>query len=83
MIKGPSESPAFKEHFFTENKFSAEGIVNTFGLDYFKASTKTELETSLQKFYSPEQNKAAVLEIFTDAELNTKEFRKLFKTAKK
>ena len=83
MIKGPSESPAFKEHFFTENKFSAEGIVNTFGLDYFKASTKTELETSLQKFYSPEQNKAAVLEIFTDAELNTKVFRKLFKTAKK
>jgi 2-succinyl-5-enolpyruvyl-6-hydroxy-3-cyclohexene-1-carboxylate synthase len=58
MIKGPGESPAFKEHFFTENKFSAEGIAKTFGLDYFNASTKTELETALQKFYSPEQKNA-------------------------
>ncbi|MBN2637083.1 MAG: 2-succinyl-5-enolpyruvyl-6-hydroxy-3-cyclohexene-1-carboxylic-acid synthase [Prolixibacteraceae bacterium] len=83
MIKGPSESSAFKEHFFTENKFSAEGIAKTFGLDYFKAASKDELETALKSFYSPEQNKAAVLEVFTDAELNTKVFRELFKHVKK
>ena len=83
MIKGPSDSPAFKEHFFTENKFSAEGIAKTFSLDYFNAATKTELETALNNFYTPEQNKAAILEIFTDAELNTKVFRELFKTVKK
>ena len=83
MIKGPSESPAFKEHFFTENKYSAEGIAKTFGLDYFNATTKTELEMALDNFYSTELNKAAILEIFTDAELNTKVFRELFKTVKK
>jgi 2-succinyl-5-enolpyruvyl-6-hydroxy-3-cyclohexene-1-carboxylate synthase len=82
MIKGPGESPAFKEHFFTENKFSAEGIAKTFGLDYFKASAKEELETALKNFYSPEQKRAAVLEVFTDAELNTKIFRELFKKVK-
>ena len=83
MIKGPSDSPAFKEHFFTENKYSAEGIAKTFGLDYFNATTKAELEMALDNFYSTEQNKAAILEIFTDAELNTKVFRELFKTVKK
>ena len=83
MIKGPGESPVFKEHFFTENKFSAEGIAKTFGLDYFNTTTKTELETTLQQFYSSGQKKAAVLEIFTNAELNSKVFRELFKTVKK
>ncbi len=83
LIKGPTESPAFKEHFFTENKFSAEGIAKSFGLEYFNAATKSELEIAFDNFYSPEQNKAAILEIFTDAELNTKVFRELFKTVKK
>jgi 2-succinyl-5-enolpyruvyl-6-hydroxy-3-cyclohexene-1-carboxylate synthase len=82
LIKGPGDSPAFREHFFTENKYSAEGIAKTFGLDYFKASIKGELEIALQKFYSPEQKKAAILEIFTDAELNTTIFRELFKKVK-
>lgn len=82
MIKGPGESPAFQEHFFTENKFKAEGIAKAFELDYFKAENEEELQNALQDFYSPEQNKAALLEIFTDADINTKTFRKLFKYAK-
>ena len=82
MIKGPGDSPAFKEYFFTENKTSAKGIAQTFGLDYFSAANESELEIALQKFYSPEQQKATILEIFTDAELNTKTFRELFKKIK-
>ena len=82
LIKGPGESPVFKEHFFTENKFSAEGIAKSFGLDYFKASGKDELENALKSFYSPEQNKAAILEVFTNAEKNTRVFRKLFQVVK-
>ncbi len=82
LIKGPGDSPAFKEHFFTENKVSAEGIAKTFGLGYFSASSKNELESALHNFYSPEQKKATILEIFTDAELNTKTFRELFKKVK-
>ncbi|MFW5755331.1 MAG: 2-succinyl-5-enolpyruvyl-6-hydroxy-3-cyclohexene-1-carboxylic-acid synthase, partial [Tangfeifania sp.] len=82
MIKGPGDSPAFNEHFFTENKFSAKGMAQTYGLDYFRASNGTELEKQLFHFYSENQQKAAVLEIFTDAELNSKVFRKLFKKVK-
>lgn len=82
MIKGPGDSPAFKEYFFTENKFSAKGMAQTFGLDYLKAKNEKELEIALQKFYAPTQKKAAILEIFTDAELNTKFFRELFKKIK-
>ena len=82
LIKGPDESPAFQEHFFTENKFKAEGITKTFELDYFKAENKAELEIALSDFYSPQQQKAAVLEIFTNAEINTQQFRELFKYVK-
>ncbi len=82
MIKGPSESPAFQEHFFTENKFKAEGIARTFELDYFKAENEGELKSALEDFYSPAQNKAAVLEVFTYAEMNSKIFRELFKYIK-
>lgn len=82
MIKGPGESPAFQEHFFTENKFKAEGIAKAFELDYFKAENGKELDTVLQEFYSPNRESSAVLEIFTDAEINTKTFRELFKYVK-
>ena len=83
ILKGPSESPAFREHFFTENSFKAEGIAKTFGLDYLKAENESELKTVLQQFYSPEQQQAALLEIFTDSEVNTKVFRGLFQAVKK
>jgi 2-succinyl-5-enolpyruvyl-6-hydroxy-3-cyclohexene-1-carboxylate synthase len=82
MIKGPGESPAFREHFFTENKFSANGIAQTFELDYFSAANKSELESELENFYSGKQQKAAVLEIFTDAKVNSRAFQELFKKVK-
>ncbi|WP_163710376.1 2-succinyl-5-enolpyruvyl-6-hydroxy-3-cyclohexene-1-carboxylic-acid synthase [Mangrovibacterium lignilyticum] len=82
LIKGPSDSPAYQEHFFTENKFKAEGIAQTFGLDYFKAENENELHGALTEFYSAKQQAPALLEIFTDAEINTKTFRGLFKFVK-
>jgi 2-succinyl-5-enolpyruvyl-6-hydroxy-3-cyclohexene-1-carboxylate synthase len=82
MIKGPGESPSFREFFFTENKTSAAGIAHTFGLDYYKAENDQELEAGLKILYSKNQQKAAILEIFTDAELNANQFRELFKWVK-
>ena len=82
LIKGPGGSPAFQEHFFTENRFKAEGIAKTFGLDYFKAENNDELQNSLKEFYSPEQQSPALLEVFSDAEVNTETFRGLFKFVK-
>jgi len=78
MIKGPEKSPAFHEHFFTENKVKAEGIAKTFGLDYYHAENEEELKTALGIFYSPRQNRAALLEVFTKAEINSRVFRELF-----
>jgi 2-succinyl-5-enolpyruvyl-6-hydroxy-3-cyclohexene-1-carboxylate synthase len=78
MIKGPSDSPAFEEHFFTGNTHKAEVLAKAFGLDYFKAENEAELTQALDEFYSPEQQQAALLEVFTDAEMNVKVFRELF-----
>lgn len=79
MIRGPENSPAFSEHFFTANTVRAEGIARTFGLDYYQAENEKELETAFSNFYSPLQKKAALLEIFTNAETNSRVFRQLFK----
>jgi 2-succinyl-5-enolpyruvyl-6-hydroxy-3-cyclohexene-1-carboxylate synthase len=81
MIKGPAETPAFREHFFTENTHKAKGLAKAFGLEYFAASSESELKQALTEFYSPDQ-KAAVLEVFTNADVNVKVFRELFKRVK-
>ncbi len=82
MIKGPAGSPAFAEHFFAENTHKAEVLAKAFGLNYFKAENEVELVQALKEFYSPEQQQAALLEVFTDAEVNTRVFRELFKEVK-
>jgi 2-succinyl-5-enolpyruvyl-6-hydroxy-3-cyclohexene-1-carboxylate synthase len=82
LIKGPSDSPAFAEHFFAENTRKAEILAKAFGLDYIKAENEVELANALDIFYSSEQNQAALLEVFTDAEMNVKVFRELFTSMK-
>jgi 2-succinyl-5-enolpyruvyl-6-hydroxy-3-cyclohexene-1-carboxylate synthase len=82
LIKGPSDSPAFAEHFFTENTHKAEILAKAFRIDYFKAENETELSQALNQLYSPEQNQAALLEVFTDAEVNVRVFRELFRKVK-
>jgi len=82
MIKGPSDSPAFAEHFLAENTLKAEVLAKAFGLDYFKAQNEAELLNALDEFYSPEQKKVALLEVFTDAETNVRLFRELFRKVK-
>ncbi|MDO9615037.1 MAG: 2-succinyl-5-enolpyruvyl-6-hydroxy-3-cyclohexene-1-carboxylic-acid synthase, partial [Bacteroidota bacterium] len=82
MIIGPSNSPAYSEHFFAQNTHKAEVLAKAFGLDYSKAENEAELTQALKEFYSPEQQKVALLEVFTDAEVNVKVFRELFKRIK-
>lgn len=82
MIKGPSDSPAFAEHFFAGNIHKAEVLAKAFGLSYFKAENEIELSQALDAFYSPELQKAALLEVFTDAEVNVRVFRELFSSVK-
>lgn len=82
LIQGPDHSPAFNEFFFAENSTSAKGIARAFGTDYFNASTAEELEVALKAFYGPQQKRAAILEIFTDAGRNVQAFRELFEQIK-
>jgi len=81
MIKGPGETPAFQEHFFTQNTHKAEGLAKAFGLEYFAATNEDELRLAMAEFYSPRQ-RAAVLEVFTDADVNVNVFRELFRKVK-
>ncbi|MBV5316122.1 MAG: 2-succinyl-5-enolpyruvyl-6-hydroxy-3-cyclohexene-1-carboxylic-acid synthase [Prolixibacteraceae bacterium] len=82
MIKGPSDSPAFAQHFFAGNTHKAEVLAKAFGLDYFKAENELELSQALVEFYSPKQQKVALLEVFTNAEVNVRTFRELFTQVK-
>jgi 2-succinyl-5-enolpyruvyl-6-hydroxy-3-cyclohexene-1-carboxylate synthase len=82
MIKGQADSPAFNEHFFTGNTHKAEVLAKAFGLDYFNAENEAELTQALKEFYSLDQQHVALLEVFTDAETNSKVFRELFKQVK-
>ena len=82
MIKGPGESPVFNEHFFAENTRKTEVLAKAFDLNYFSATSATELTAALTEFYSPLQEKPALLEIFTNAETNTRVFREFFKCMK-
>jgi len=83
MIKGPSDSPAFAEHFLAENTHKAEVLARAFGLDYFKAENESTLVKALDDFYSPKQQHVALLEVFTNEEVNVRLFRELFKQVKK
>ena len=80
MIKGTDQSPAFETYFLTENTITADGIAKTFGLDYFQAANEEELDAGLQRLYSSRRGRAALLEVFTDAAVNSRVFRELFST---
>jgi len=82
LIQGPADSPAFQQHFFAENNAKAKGIAQTFGLDYLKAENMEELQNRLKSFYSAERQSPALLEIFTDAEVNATAFQQFFKFVK-
>ena len=82
MIKGPAESQAFDQFFYTKNSTSAKGIASTFGLEYLQAKNERELQQALSAFYTINHNRAVLLEIFTNAEINAQKFRALFKTIK-
>ena len=82
LIKGPSLSPAFEDCFFTDNEKNASGIAKTFDLDYLQAKDENSLKESMQVLYNKGRSRPAILEIFTNADVNYLYYRKLFEQIK-
>ena len=77
LIDGPSNLPPaeLETHFFTPHRLSARNTAADFGLAYFAVDSASALENALPPFFAPDTG-AAILEIFTDSEVNTKLFWK-------
>ena len=77
MIKGPSDQEEYKEYFETDQQLTAKPLAQEFGIEYMQCDTQRKLVNTVKAFFEIE-NQAAILEIFTDSEVN-KEALKQFK----
>jgi len=79
FIDGPSETGQLEEFFETKHNWSAKFIAKNFDVPYFAATNLSELKVVLSQFYNPQQNnKPAILEIFTPNEKNAVILKKYF-----
>jgi len=68
------------DFFTTPHQVDIKSLVKAYGLDYMSCSEAEELEKSLSCFF--DADKATVLEIFTDADLNTENYKGYFRNLK-
>ena len=68
------------DFFTTPHQVKIKSLVEAYGLQYLVCDKTEELETSLTSLFKAE--KATVLEIFTDANLNTENYNGYFKNIK-
>ncbi len=65
------------DFFTTPHHVKIKSLVEAFGLDYLNCDKTDELETSIKTLLNA--SKATVLEVFTDADLNTENYKGYFK----
>lgn len=80
---GEDNQAVFQNYFFAGHSAKAQGLASTFGLDYLQASSASQLDRALEKLYNPGRIVPTLLEVFTDAQTNTKVFKGLFSEIKK
>ena len=80
---GEDNQAVFQNYFFAGHSAKAQGLASTFGLDYLQADSASQLDKALEKFYNPGRIVPTLLEVFTDAQINTKVFKGLFSEIKK
>ncbi len=68
------------DFFTTPHKVNIKSLVEAYGLDYLACDTTEELENKIENLLVSE--KATVLEIFTDSDLNTENYKGYFKNIK-
>jgi 2-succinyl-5-enolpyruvyl-6-hydroxy-3-cyclohexene-1-carboxylate synthase len=68
------------DFFTTPHKVNIKSLVEAYGLNYLACDTTDELENKIEKLLVSE--KATVLEIFTDSDLNTENYKGYFRNIK-
>ncbi|WP_424960970.1 2-succinyl-5-enolpyruvyl-6-hydroxy-3-cyclohexene-1-carboxylic-acid synthase [Ekhidna sp.] len=76
LIDGPSKLPELETYFETRHNRTAEYICAENGFEYLKAADAESLQEHLKTFYMPSKS-AKILEVFTDPEVNQREFKAL------
>lgn len=75
ILDGAGEVPELAQHFEVEHHLTAERTAADHGLNYFRCESPGDLEKQLPKFFGP-QERAAILEVHTDKQVNTATFLK-------
>ncbi len=79
IIPGPDTTDELNENFVYKHQFTAEGICQSYGVRYFKATNLEELEAQMHDFYTEtSDNSAYLMEIFTDKEENSSQLKNFF-----
>lgn len=81
FISGPDTSPHLQQFFATKHAWKAEKIAEAFNINYYSASSETELKKMLNIFYS-EMSRPALLEVFTPSETNATILKNYFEMLK-
>ncbi|MBC6410570.1 MAG: 2-succinyl-5-enolpyruvyl-6-hydroxy-3-cyclohexene-1-carboxylic-acid synthase [Ekhidna sp.] len=76
LIEGPPAQPELETYFETRHNRTAAYICKENKFGYFKASRLSDLENQWREFLK-DSNKTKILEIFTEPEINQKEYKKL------
>jgi 2-succinyl-5-enolpyruvyl-6-hydroxy-3-cyclohexene-1-carboxylate synthase len=76
LIDGPANLPELEDYFETRHQRTAEYICLENKIEYHSVSSFKGIQEALNSFYEPSTH-AKVLEVFTDPEINQKEYKKL------
>jgi 2-succinyl-5-enolpyruvyl-6-hydroxy-3-cyclohexene-1-carboxylate synthase len=79
IIPGPDSTPHLEDYFVTRHAYSAEYICKAFAVRYLRADNLEELEQRIGEWLQPtDNNRPALLEVFTPEELNDKVLKDYF-----
>lgn len=80
VIPGPDKYEELEDYIETAHNLNAEGLTKNFGVNYYLAHSPEQLEAVLSPFYKQqENNKPALLEVFTENKLSAQVLNDYFK----
>ncbi len=82
FLDGPSDAESFETFFETTHHLNAEGIAQTFRVQYQSATNMDEIKQEIKKLYHPDNKKVGLLEIFTPREKNAEVLKDYFRSLK-